>query len=297
MSAERRGLGRGLGALLGGDGSSEGRTVSIDSIEPNPYQPRDNLESDDLQQLAASIRSHGLIQPLVVTPYEGGYRLIAGERRWRAARLAGLSSVPVVVREATPRDMLAVALIENVQRANLDPMEAATAYRRLADEFELTHADVAELVGKSRTTVTNAVRLLGLEPEVQQMLRAGSLSEGHGRALLALAPGAHRVGLGRRAAREQWSVREVERAARAGGNEEALPGPPSATPQELPARADANERAAVKALEEALGTRVELRRKGSGGSLIVYFYSGEELNALYDKMRGRATRAQDPGGK
>ncbi len=286
MSAERRGLGRGLGALLGAEGTSDVRTVSIDAIEPNPYQPREHLEPDDLQDLAASIRAHGLIQPLVVTPHEGGYRLIAGERRWRAARLAGLSSVPVVVRDATPRDMLAVALIENVQRADLDPMESATAYRRLADEFELTHAEVAELVGKSRTTVTNAVRLLGLEPEVQQMLRTGKLSEGHGRALLALAAGSTRVGLGQRAAREQWSVRDVEKAARAGGGEPPTRKEATGPSPEQPAFAEPHDAAAVRALEEALGTRVELRRRGAGGTLIVHFYSTEELNALYDKLRG-----------
>jgi ParB family chromosome partitioning protein len=233
----------------------------------------------------------------VVTPHDDGYRLIAGERRWRAAGLAGLTTVPVVVREATARDMLAVALIENVQRANLDPMEAATAYRRLAEEFGLTHSEVAELVGKARTTVTNAVRLLALEPEIQVLVRTGALSEGHGRALLAVAAGDNRLALSKRAAREQWSVRELERVAKAPagqGRTVEVGAAADADTQDArdPRSADPHEAAAVRALEEALGTRVELRRRGAGGSLVVHFYSDEELNTLYDRILGQSPKAR-----
>lgn len=277
----RRGLGRGLDALLAteGEGHASATLVPHGAIQPNPYQPRQAMDEEGLGELAASIKAHGLIQPLVVASEGEGYVLIAGERRWRAAKLAGLAEVPVVVRQASPRDMLAVALIENVQRTNLDPIEAATAYKRLSDEFGLTQEDVASVVGKSRAAVANAVRLLQLEPEVTDLVHAGRLSEGHARALLTMSAGHARVVLARRAASEGLSVRAVEQAARPPRPEEAAPRKVEAVPS-----GDPHDTAAVRALESALGTRVELRRKGQGGALVVHFYSGEELQALYERL-------------
>ncbi|MEO8082248.1 MAG: ParB/RepB/Spo0J family partition protein [Ardenticatenales bacterium] len=259
--------------------------VAIADIRPNPYQPRKHFDTDELEELAASIRSHGLIQPLLVMPDSEGWCLIAGERRWRAAQLAGLARVPVVVREATPQEMLAIAIIENVQRTNLDALEAAHAYRQLMHEFELTQADVADLVGKSRTAVANTLRLLGLTPEVQSLLTNGHLTEGHGRALLALTDHAVQVATAKRALVDGWSVRRTEAEVR----RLVEPMTPTDTPEPRDASADgapadADTRAAMKALEGALGTRVEIRRRGDAGQVIIHFYAEEELSALYDRL-------------
>jgi ParB family chromosome partitioning protein len=282
----RRALGRGLGALLATEAAAGGAAmVDIDAIEPNPFQPRQAVEEEGIQELTSSIRAHGLIQPLVVTPTsEGRYQLIAGERRWRAARAAALTQVPVLVRDAAPREMLALAIIENVQRSDLDPLEAAAAYQRLMDEFGLTQLEVAETVGKSRAAVANTMRLLGLEDAVAELIRSGALTEGHGRALLAVESPALRQGLARQAARQGWSVRQLEsevRQANQAKSAEPRPAPSDAKHgDEL--GADVGE--AVRQLEGALGTRVEIRRRGEAGQLVVYFYSEEELDALYRRL-------------
>jgi len=291
MSRARRGLGRGLDALLTStqeDGAaaepaaSGSRLVAVEAIRPNPYQPRRHFAEDDLAELAASIRSHGLIQPLVVTPDGHGFCLIAGERRLRAAQLAGLSEVPVVVRSAEPREMLALAIIENVQRADLDPLETAQAYRQLMDEFGATQAEVARLVGKSRAGVANTLRLLGLSADVRSLVAAGHLTEGHARPLLAVVePGIQRR-LAERAIAEGWTARRVEAEVRALGA--ASPAVPAMVPEAPAAAVDPNTAAAVRTLESALGTRVEIRRRGSGGQLVVWFYSEEDLSALYDRL-------------
>jgi ParB family chromosome partitioning protein len=289
----KRALGRGLDALLQIEEAEPAAgflLAPVASIRPNPFQPRGEIDGENLAELAASIAAHGMIQPLVVTAAEGGYQLIAGERRWRAAQLAGLAEVPIVVREAEPRDMLAVALIENIQRSDLDPLEAAEGYKRLAEEFGLTQDEVARLVGKSRAAVTNAIRLLALEPEIKTALRNSSLAEGHARALLAVPDSAARLALARRAISEGWSVRQVEEAARAtqaAGQATAVPAVAGAQPRAASEAApDSNDAAAVRALEEALGTRVELRRKGQGGTLVIHFYSGEELVAIHRRVTG-----------
>ncbi len=208
----RRGLGRGLDALLASTepGDQPLAEVAVADIRPNPYQPRRAFDATALGELAASIAAHGLLQPLVVTPEDGGYVLVAGERRWRACQQAGLERVPVVVRSVGPQEMLALAVIENVQREDLNPLESAEAYQQLMSEFGLAQAEVAALVGKSRVAVANTVRLLGLAPDVRALVANGQLSEGHGRALLPVADPADQLAMARRVVTEEWTVRRTE---------------------------------------------------------------------------------------
>jgi len=297
-STKRSGLGRGLDALLnsteaGADPKtrSTATEVPIGDIQPNPYQPRKHFDADELDELAASIRSHGLIQPLLVMPDGPTWRLIAGERRWRAAQLAGLAHVPVVVRNATPQEMLAIAVIENVQRTNLDALEAAQAYRQLVEEFALTQAEVADLVGKSRTAVANTLRLLGLAADVQALLSDGHLSEGHGRALLGLPDAASQLSTAKRVIADGWSVRRTEAEVRR-MLESLSPAAPVQTDRSSgPERGqDADTQAAARKLEESLGTRVEIRRRGTGGQVVIHFFAEEELASLYDRLAGGQRR-------
>jgi ParB family transcriptional regulator, chromosome partitioning protein len=283
----RRGLGRGLDALLSSTEAPPGAVseVAVTAIRPNPYQPRRDFEPQALEELAASIRVHGLLQPLVVTPEDGGYLLVAGERRWRAAQLAGLERIQVVVRDVGPREMLALAVIENVQRADLNPLEAAEAYQQLIAEFGLSQADVAGLVGKSRVAVTNTVRLLGLAPDVRGLVAGGHLSEGHGRALLPVDDPGEQIAMARRAIAGEWTVRRTEAEVRAVLDRVVAARAPRARKGAPDGdRSDPNTAAAVQAMETALGTRVELRRRGNGGTVVIHFYSEEELAALYDRL-------------
>ena len=289
--SRRGGLGRGLDALIPtpGEGAAATQEIDIDAIAPNPYQPRVELDTAALESLAASIRVHGVIQPLVVThgTERGRYVLIAGERRWRAARLAGLGAVPVVVKEAAPRAMLELALVENVVRADLSPLEEAAAYRQLIDDFGLTQAAVAERVGRSRVSVTNTLRLLALPDRVQRALGAGEISEGHARALLGLPTAAEQ------AAALDWilerglSVRQTEELVRrwaAGTSPNDRPGPESPPDG---GREAALRQAFVDGLQRAIGTRVAFRPdKSGGGTLSIHFGSDEELNAFYARLAG-----------
>lgn len=216
--SKRRGLGRGLGALIPqGEGQEEDqapaglRTVPVDAIRPNPHQPRGEMDEAALAELAASVEEHGLIQPLIVNDEgDGQFTLIAGERRWRAAQRAGMGAVPVVVKEASPQAMLELALIENIQRADLNPLEEAAAYRQLIDEFELTQAQVAQRVGKSRPAVANTVRLLDLPDEVQGAVVGGTMSGGHARTLLGLEHAEQQITLMRTIRNQNLSVRQTE---------------------------------------------------------------------------------------
>ncbi|MCB0216652.1 MAG: ParB/RepB/Spo0J family partition protein [Chloroflexi bacterium] len=318
MNTSRRGLGRGLDALLQSTETpvaidapeiapattepdaqsadpaaapdSGPRLLPVSAIQPNPYQPRHVFDEVALSELTASIQAHGLIQPLLVTPDGQGFRLIAGERRWQAAQRAGLEQVPVVVREATPQQMLALAIIENVQRADLDPIEAATGYRRLMDEFDMTQTQVARLVGKSRVALANTVRLLGLGEDLQRLVSAGHLSEGHARALLPIADLDEQRRLAREAIAGGWTVRRIEAAVRAitQPGRKATPAVAAGSGAgSAAAELDPDTRAAVDALEAKLGTRVEIRRRGAGGQLVLHFYSEEELSALYDRLVAR----------
>ena len=295
QSPRRGGLGRGLDALIPayGEGAAAALDIDIDAISPNPYQPRVEMDAEALETLAASIRVHGVIQPLVVTrgPERGRFVLIAGERRWRAARLAGLGAVPAVIKEAVPRAMLELALVENVVRADLAPLEEAAAYRQLIDDFGLTQAAVAERVGRSRASVTNTLRLLALPDRVQRALGAGDISEGHARALLGLPTAPEQVAALEWVLEKGLSVRQTEELVRRWAACESPKGGPA--PPEPAARGESDRDAAlcqafVDGLQRALGTRVGFRpAKEGGGTLTIHYNSDEELNALYEKLGGK----------
>jgi len=275
---KKRGLGKGLGALI--PVIEPGPTdLPVDAISPNPLQPRQKMAPQELEELAASIREHGLIQPLIVSQVadaEASYQLIAGERRLEAAKLAGLTRVPVIVREATPQEMLELALVENIQRADLNPLEQATAYRHLIDDFGLTQEQVAERVGKSRVAVANSVRLLRLPDEIKSSLAQGQITEGHARAVLALDEPDDQQNIWKAILKRGLNVRQTEETVR-----RLVAGP-------KPKRPDQSSSPETKALEdrfrEALGTKVQLFRSKRGGRLVIHFYSEEELQALYDLM-------------
>jgi ParB family chromosome partitioning protein len=254
--------------------------VSVSSITPNPQQPRTILDPEALSELAASISEHGLIQPLIVTEQgPNRYQLIAGERRWQAARMVGLNSVPVIVKEATPQQALELALVENIQRADLNPLEEASAYRQLVDEFGLTQEQVAGRVGKSRVTVTNTLRLLRLPAEVKQALTDGTIREGHARALLSLPSEDAQTAALQVVTKKALSVRQAEELVRR------LMSPP---PQEQPKPTASPEILALEQdFRETLGTKVTLyRSRGGKGRLVVHFYSEEELQSIYDVIVG-----------
>ena len=278
------GLGRGLSALIPAT-APLARDVDVDLITPNPRQPRwEAANSEALTELAESIRTHGVIQPLIVAelPQPGAvsrYQLIAGERRWRAARLAGLTRVPAIVKEATAQDALELALVENVQRADLNPLEEAAAYRQLSDEFGLSQEAIAGRVGKSRVAVANALRLLRLPDEVKRALAEGTITEGHARALLGLEDPAGQLAALAIVQGRDLNVRQTEelvRRLRQPAEREPVAQPPS-SPQ--PAVDDLEAQ-----FEAALGTKVKLVRSGRGGRLMIYFYSEEELQGLYEAI-------------
>ena len=275
-----RGLGKGLGALIP---STEGGVdeIDVDLIVPNPSQPREAIDDDSVRGLSESIREHGVLQPLVVTrgDSEGVYQLVAGERRLRAARLDDLRRLPVVVREAGKGELLELALVENLQREDLSALEEAQAYRRLADEFDMTQEKIATRVGRSRTAVANSMRLLGLTPEIRDQLSAGTLSEGHARALLALRTDAARDEAMREVLKKGLNVRQTEELVRR------WPGGPRAAGQRQGARDDPDTRALETKLRESVGTKVELRRNAKGrGRVVLHFYSDEELESLLSRL-------------
>ncbi len=276
--AQRRGLGKGLEALipLGDTPTSAMVNVPVAAITRNPMQPRGALDPDAMAELAASIREHGLIQPLVVTQQgPERYQLIAGERRWQAAKAAGLATVPVIIKEATPQQMLELALVENIQRADLNPIEEATAYHHLVDEFGLTQEQVAERVGKSRVAVTNIMRLLRLPPQVQGALLDGTIREGHARALLALPTPEAQLAALRTVVARALSVRQTEELVRRLKAERREPKPKQSLPPEL--------QALEEDFRQRLGTKVQLFRNRKGrGRLVIHFYNQEDLEALYD---------------
>ncbi len=281
MAKGKTGLGRGLGALIPALAPSV-ETVDIERIVSNPHQPRTAMEPEALAELAESIRQHGVIQPLLVSQVEaegGGaptYQIIAGERRLQAARLAGLSRVPVVLKEATPREVLELALVENIQRADLNALEEAQAYRRLGEDFGLAQSEIAARVGRSRTAVANSLRLLGLSDEMKASLAGGEITSGHARALLGLHSPRDRHQAWRRVVQRGLSVRETEELVRTwpGAARRARPAP----------RRDPETEALEERLRSALGTKVRLARGRRGGRITVYFYSDEELESLLDKL-------------
>ena len=283
---QHRGLGKGLEALIpGGSASAQPEMtlggvaeLPLDSIRPNPRQPRSAIDPDSLEELAASIREHGVIQPLIVSRAENGdgYVLVAGERRWQAARRAGLPTIPALVRQTTDEQRLELALIENIQRADLNALEEAHAFQQMAEEFGLSHEQIATRVGKNRVSITNTLRLLKLTPAAQQALVDGKITEGHARALLGLeAPPAQEAALKVVVAKE-LSVRQTEELVRrlSGVRSPSQPRPaPSPDLQALEER-----------LRESLGTKVSLRGGNNKGSLLIHYYSTEELDALLKRL-------------
>ena len=275
-------LGRGLSALIpqaiaATPGPAE---IPIDQVERNPHQPRTSFAEEALAELAASIATHGVLQPILVTETLDGYRLVAGERRLRAAQMAGLERIPAVIRQAGEQDQLELALVENLQRTDLNAMDAARAYRQLRDLFGLTNEAIADRVGKARPTIANTMRLLDLEAEAQDAIEAGRISEGHGRALLGLAPLAQRELL-RLAISRGLSVRQVEDLARRLRTD----GGP-AHPAIAVRPADAEIERVEDDLRRALGTKVRLTRSRRGGRIIIEWYSDEELGRLYERLTG-----------
>ena len=279
---QKSGLGRGLGSLIpGGDNALAENgvmLVQVEMVSPNPRQPRSTMHPEELKDLTASIREHGVLQPLIVTPgdMDGRYILIAGERRLQAARLAGLAAVPVIVRQATDQQRLELAIIENVQRSDLSALEQAEAYRQLAEDFDLSHEDIAARVGKSRVAVTNTLRLLKLPDAVKNALIEGRISEGHARALLALPTAEAQTAALRTVIAQELNVRQTEELVRKLSGEKPLRKP---KPAAVPEVAELEER-----LRSSLHTKVTLRSGRKGGTVTIHYYSDEELNALMGRL-------------
>ena len=275
--AKRGGLGKGLSALIPGENPAPEIglvNVSVNQIVPNPRQPREQIDDSSLFELAESIREHGILQPLVITidPGSDRYTLVAGERRLRAARLAGLERVPAVIRQVNEQERLELALVENIQRSDLTPLETAEAYQLLHDEFGLRHEDIAARVGKSRESVSNMVRLLNLADEARQALREGLISAGHAIALLGLANAIAQTSVLKTIIEQKLTVRQTEELVKKLKGERVKHKAKAAQPSELHEIEDR--------LRGYLGTRVAVRHGKKGGSLVIYYYSDEELNTL-----------------
>ena len=282
---KRPALGKGLSALIpdvpelrtGGSPSE----IDVDQISPNEHQPRHRFEDARLDELAQSIKANGVIQPIVVRKVDGGYRIIAGERRWRAAQRAGLTRVPVVIKDVSAgRDaqLLEMALIENIQREDLNPIDQAAAYEKLSTDFSMTQEEIAAAVGKDRSSVANHMRLLKLPEEVRAEVAAGRLSMGHARALIAIADEGSQRQIAREVIARNLSVRETEAMVKRIGRNS------SATGRRAPAAADVHTRAAEEKLRMTLGTRVRINRKGQGGRIEIDFGSEDELQRLYEAL-------------
>jgi len=286
---KKRGLGKGLGALIPPASSPKPASpevqataieIPIDQISANPHQPRQSMDQEKLQELANSIAEHGLIQPLIVTQRSTGYQLIAGERRWQASKLAGLAAVPVIIKETSPQQMLELALVENIQRADLNPLEEAEAYTQLMSEFGLTQEAVAERVGKSRTAVANTVRLLNLPEEIKKCLADGTISEGHARALLGLKRERDQLKALEAIISRGLNVRQTEAIVKQ-LQEEDKPPKPKRTSLTL------QDKHLLSRFESRLGTKVELNRTdGDAGKITIHFYSQEELQAIFEAILG-----------
>jgi ParB family chromosome partitioning protein len=275
----RKALGRGLNALLRTvETTTSGlEQVAIDQIDPNPFQPRRSFPADKLKELADSIRASGVVQPVLLRRSNGRYQLIAGERRWRAARLAGLAAIPAVVRDIGDRDALELALTENLLREDLNPIEAAHGYETLQQKHGMSHEEIAARLGLDRSTVTNTLRLLRLTPEVQEMITQGEISSGHARALLGLDSRPAQDQLARMIVKQGLSVRQVENLVAMRGLRRRKK-PAAAEPPKL----DANLRAALLEMERTLGTRVRIQGNEKQGKIEISYFSAEDLNRLYE---------------
>ncbi|MCB1034602.1 MAG: ParB/RepB/Spo0J family partition protein [Acidobacteria bacterium] len=288
MKPKKSGLGRGLEALLKAAPAPPAAPapapgvldLAVEELRPNRLQPRTQFDASGLDELADSIKAQGIVQPLVVSSLpEGGYTIVAGERRWRAAQQAGLTRVPAVLREVSgDQELLELALVENIQRRDLDPMEEAEAYEMLRDRFGLSQEEVARRVGKARTTVTNTLRLLRLPQQVQDLLRAGQLTPGQARPLLGLPDPAQQVELAERAAQEGLTARDLEKAARS---------KPEAKTKKAAEPVEVHAAAAAEQLTRRLQTPVRIARRGAGGEVFIRFHSEDELIRIYDLLMAR----------
>ncbi|MDP2268860.1 MAG: ParB/RepB/Spo0J family partition protein, partial [Deltaproteobacteria bacterium] len=287
----RQTLGRGLNALLGDDPvpqsqapTSNGTEIDIDLIDPNPQQPRTRFEETALNELAASIKANGIVQPIVVRPFAGRYQIVAGERRWRASQIAELRRIPAVIKEVSDERLLELALIENIQRQELNPIEEARAYRKLIDTLGLTQETVAERVGKDRTVITTSLRLLRLPDEIQKHIEKGSISAGHGRALLMTDDLSFQNRIVKGIIENGWSVRETERTVKRGHSQSN----PVDT-KKLNRPVDPNVRAAETKLMRSLNTKVQIlpAKKGTGGKIEIEYYGPDDLERLFQQLSGR----------
>ena len=279
MAVRKGGLGKGLDALFIDNTTDNGAvTLRISEIEPNRSQPRKEFDESALADLADSIREHGVIQPLLVRPLPtGGYQLVAGERRWRASRMAGLGEVPVVIRELSDHEAMELALIENLQRQDLNPMEEALGYRSLMEEYQMTQEEVAKAIGKSRPAIANSLRLLALPQQVVDLIREGKLSAGHGRALLALEEESAILEAAQTAVKKHWTVREIEKMAQSSHKKTKVSTGPDKdhyyTELEL-------------ALSQVPGRQVTITSKGKNRTLSIAFFDKEDLSALVSRLCG-----------
>jgi ParB family transcriptional regulator, chromosome partitioning protein len=279
---QKQALGKGLGALIPDLSALDDRErkslgiheIELDKIVPNEYQPRKTFQDESLKELASSIKEHGVIQPVIVHRIGTNYGLVAGERRWRAARLAGLRTIPALVKEATKRELIEQALIENIQREDLNPLEAAEAYKRLQDEFKLTQEDLARRVGKERSTITNYLRVLGLPKELKLGLANGALNMGHAKALLSLERVRDQIQAAAMILKKGLSVREAEALANRIKN----------PAKEKKVRQNHELKALEEKLRKALGTKVSIAAKAKGGRIVIEYYSAEDLDRILEKI-------------
>jgi len=289
---QRRALGRGLDALLPTLPAAPIRDgvqhIELSRIDPNPYQARQHFHQERLRELSQSLKNHGVVQPVVVRRNGDRFTLIAGERRWRAAALAGLAAVPAIVRDVPDREVLELTLVENIQREDLNPIETAEAFARLANEAGLTHEQIADRTGKDRATVTNLLRLLRLPKEVRDKVASGELSPGHARALLMLPTESAQTALAARIVVQGLSVRQVEEMVKGSSGKSGNVITLAKIEQQV--LEDPNVRAAVEVLERALGTRVRLKGNDMHGKIIIEYYSSEDLDRIYAVLAGRGER-------
>ncbi len=279
---QKQALGKGLGALIPDLSTLDDREkkalgiteIELDRIAPNEYQPRKVFDDEKLKELASSIKEQGVIQPIIVHKAGSGYELIAGERRWRASRLAGLKTVPALVKEATKRELLEMALIENIQREDLNALEAAEAYKRLQDEFKLTQEDLARRVGKERSTITNFLRILHLPKEIKQDIASGAISMGHAKALLSIERNRDQIHAAALIVKKGLSVREAEVLA------SRLKNPP----KERKIRLSQELKSLEDRLKKKLGTKVSISQRSKGGRIVIEYYSAEELDRILEMM-------------
>lgn len=283
-----RGLGRGLGALipqLDEEEMAKAHEVPVQEIRPNPYQPRKEFDTESLNELANSIREHGIIQPLLVRYDEQGYQLIAGERRWRASQIVGLTNVPVVVREFTDQQMMEVALVENLQRENLNPMEEAEAYQRLMEAFNLTQEEVAQKVGKSRPAIANTLRLLQLPSDIQKLVSSNTLTMGHARSILSLSNPDHQRKACLEIIQKGMSVRETEEYIRNLNQTDVSRETKKKNEKKNPSlKRDPHWAAIEERLVQHFGTKACIHNSGPGGKIEIQFYSGEELERILETI-------------